>query len=69
MLSRKASTRLPRKCSSAVANPAITAPIIGASKPEQLDASLAAAEYVLPDDLKQQLDERTAQYRMGDDPR
>jgi 1-deoxyxylulose-5-phosphate synthase len=52
-----------------LANPAITAPIIGASKPEQLDASLAAAEYVLSDDLKQQLDERTQQYRMGDDPR
>jgi aryl-alcohol dehydrogenase (NADP+) len=52
-----------------LANPAITAPIIGASKPEQLDASLAAAEYVLSDDLKQQLDERTREYRMGDDPR
>ncbi len=52
-----------------LANPAITAPIIGASKPDQLDASLAAAEYVLSDDLKQQLDERTQQYRMGDDPR
>jgi aryl-alcohol dehydrogenase (NADP+) len=52
-----------------LANPAITAPIIGASKPEQLVDSLAAAEYVLADDLKQQLDERTRQYRMGDDPR
>jgi aryl-alcohol dehydrogenase-like predicted oxidoreductase len=52
-----------------LANPAITAPIIGASKPEQLADSLAAAEYVLSDDLRQQLDERTRQYRMGDDPR
>jgi aryl-alcohol dehydrogenase (NADP+) len=52
-----------------LANPAITAPIIGASRPEQLTESLAAAEYVLSDDLKQQLDERTGQYRMGDDPR
>jgi len=52
-----------------MANPAITAPIIGASRPEQLDASLAAMEFVLDEDLKQQLDERTGQYRMGDDPR
>ena len=52
-----------------MANQAITAPIIGASRPEQLDASLAAAELVLDDDLKQQLDNRTHQYRMGDAPR
>src|SRR6201996_7021485 len=48
-----------------LANPAITAPIIGASRPDQLDASLAALDFVLGEDLKQQLDERTAQYRMG----
>ena len=35
-----------------LANPAITAPIIGASRPEQLDASLAAAGYALDADLK-----------------
>ena len=35
-----------------LANPAITAPIIGASRPEQLDASLAAAEFTLDDELK-----------------
>ncbi|HEX3923813.1 MAG TPA: aldo/keto reductase [Streptosporangiaceae bacterium] len=52
-----------------LANPAVTAPIIGASKPEQLDASLAAAEYALDDDLKRRLDERTREYRMGDAPR
>jgi aryl-alcohol dehydrogenase-like predicted oxidoreductase len=52
-----------------LANPAVTAPIIGASKPEQLDASLAAAEYALDDDLKHRLDERTREYRMGDAPR
>ncbi len=45
---------------------AITAPIIGASRPDQLDASLAAAELVLDDDLKRQLDERTQEYRRGD---
>jgi 1-deoxyxylulose-5-phosphate synthase len=52
-----------------LANPAVTAPIIGASRPDQLDASLAAVDYELSEDLKQQLDERTQQYRMGDDPR
>ncbi len=52
-----------------MANPAITAPIIGASRPEQLDASLAAAELKLDEDLKRQLDEHTHQYRMGDAPR
>ena len=35
-----------------LANEAVTAPIIGASRPGQLDASLAAAEFVLEDDLK-----------------
>jgi aryl-alcohol dehydrogenase (NADP+) len=52
-----------------LANPAVTAPIIGASRPEQLDASLAAAEYALDDELKRRLDERTHEYRMGDAPR
>jgi 1-deoxyxylulose-5-phosphate synthase len=52
-----------------MANKAVTAPIIGASSPEQLAASLAAAELVLGDDLKGQLDDRTRQYRMGDAPR
>jgi aryl-alcohol dehydrogenase (NADP+) len=52
-----------------LAHQAVTAPIIGASRAEQLDASLAAAEFVLDDDLKQRLDELTHQYRMGDAPR
>jgi 1-deoxyxylulose-5-phosphate synthase len=52
-----------------LANKAITAPIIGASRPEQLEASLAAADFKLDDDLKQRLDERTHHYRMGDAPR
>jgi aryl-alcohol dehydrogenase (NADP+) len=52
-----------------LASKAITAPIVGASRPEQLDASLAAAEFMLDDDLKRQLDELTHQYRMGDAPR
>jgi len=49
-----------------LANKAITAPIIGASRPEQLAASLAAAEYPLDADLKQQMDELTHEYRLGD---
>jgi 1-deoxyxylulose-5-phosphate synthase len=52
-----------------LANPAVTAPIIGASRPDQLQASLAAAELVLDGDLKRRLDELTHQYRMGDAPR
>jgi 1-deoxyxylulose-5-phosphate synthase len=49
-----------------LANKAITAPIIGASRPEQLDASLAAAKYKLDPDLKRQMDELTYEYRLGD---
>jgi aryl-alcohol dehydrogenase-like predicted oxidoreductase len=52
-----------------MANKAITAPIIGASRPEQLDASLAAAEFKLDEDLKNRLDDQTHKYRMGDAPR
>ncbi|RYF33058.1 MAG: aldo/keto reductase [Comamonadaceae bacterium] len=52
-----------------MANPLITAPLLGASRPEQLDATLAAADYVLPADLKKRLDELTAEYRKGDAPR
>ena len=52
-----------------LANRAITAPIIGASRPEQLGASLAAAEFTLDDDLKRRLDEYTYEYRLGDAPR
>ena len=52
-----------------MANPLITAPLLGASRPEQLDATLAAADYKLDGDLKQRLDELTAEYRKGDAPR
>jgi aryl-alcohol dehydrogenase (NADP+) len=52
-----------------LAHPAITAPIIGASRPEQLDDVLAAADKELPPDLKTRLDELTLEYRFGDDPR
>ncbi len=52
-----------------LANGAITAPIIGASRPDQLDSSLEATQYVLSDELKARLDELTHDYRMGDAPR
>jgi len=52
-----------------MANPQVTAPLLGASRPEQLDATLAAAQYVLDPALKQRLDEVTAPYRKGDAPR
>ena len=52
-----------------LANPAVTAPIIGASSPGQLADSLAAAEYTLDFELKSQLDKVTHDYRMGDAPR
>jgi 1-deoxyxylulose-5-phosphate synthase len=52
-----------------LAHPAITAPIIGASRPEQLGPSLAAAGYMIGDDLKRRLDESTYEYRLGDAPR
>jgi len=50
-----------------ISNPAITAPIIGASRPEQLVESLAAGEAgALPDDLKSKLDEITQTWRAVD---
>jgi aryl-alcohol dehydrogenase (NADP+) len=52
-----------------LANPAITAPIIGASRPDQLDDNLAATTFKIEESLKQQLDEITHDYRMGDAPR
>jgi aryl-alcohol dehydrogenase (NADP+) len=52
-----------------LANEAVTAPIIGASRPGQLDASVAAAGFVLDEDLKARLDDLTHEYRMGDAPR
>ena len=50
-----------------LANPAITAPIVGASRPEQLADSLAAAEKgAMADDLKAQLDDLTHGWRAVD---
>ncbi|MFC5608252.1 aldo/keto reductase [Variovorax soli] len=52
-----------------MADARITAPLLGASKPEQLDATLAAADYKLDPALKKRLDDLTADYRKGDAPR
>jgi aryl-alcohol dehydrogenase-like predicted oxidoreductase len=50
-----------------MANPAITAPIVGASRPEQLKDSLDAAERgPMPADLKARLDEMTHAWRAVD---
>jgi aryl-alcohol dehydrogenase-like predicted oxidoreductase len=52
-----------------LSQPAITAPIVGASRPEQLDATLAALDTPLPDDVRARLDELTRDYRRGDSER
>ena len=49
-----------------LAHPAVTSPLVGASRPEQLKASIAAAEYRLDPKLKQTLDQLSHDYRMGD---
>jgi aryl-alcohol dehydrogenase (NADP+) len=52
-----------------LANPVITSPIVGASRPEQLDDVVAGAGKTLDAGLKARLDELTAEYRRGDDVR
>jgi aryl-alcohol dehydrogenase (NADP+) len=49
-----------------LAHPAVTAPIIGASRPDQLESSLAAAEFTMSVELKDELDGATRPYRLGD---
>lgn len=49
-----------------LAHPAVTAPLIGASRPEQLQASIAAAELKLDPGMKAKLDQLSHEYRMGD---
>ena len=49
-----------------LANPAITAPIIGASRPEQLTETLAAVGLSLDEATRQHLDDLTVEYRRGD---
>ncbi len=52
-----------------LANPAITSPIIGASRPEQLADSLAAVESPIDPAIKARLDELTHEFRFGDHAR
>ena len=52
-----------------LAHPAITSPIVGASRPDQLDDALAAVEKDLDPGLKAHLDDLTYEYRLGDDVR
>jgi 1-deoxyxylulose-5-phosphate synthase len=47
-------------------NPAITAPVIGASRPDQLVDTLAAVEVKLEPGVLSQLDELTRDFRRGD---
>jgi 1-deoxyxylulose-5-phosphate synthase len=49
-----------------LANPVVTAPIIGPSHPDQLHDSLRAAEQRLSPDVKQRLDDITHQFCFGD---
>jgi aryl-alcohol dehydrogenase-like predicted oxidoreductase len=52
-----------------LANPVITAPIIGATRPEHLDDALSAVDKGLDPALKARLDALTHEYRWGDDIR
>lgn len=52
-----------------LANPVITSPIVGASRPDQLAASIAAVDTPLAPEVKARLDELTAMYRHGDHER
>jgi aryl-alcohol dehydrogenase (NADP+) len=52
-----------------LAQPAVTSPIVGASRPEQLADAVAAVSTPLDDELLQRLDVATRQYRWGDTQR
>ena len=52
-----------------LAQPGITSPIIGASRPDQLDATIGALEVKLDADLLKRLDELTREFRRGDSAR
>jgi len=49
-----------------LAQPAITSPIVGASRPDQLDSTMAAVDVTLEPDLLKRLDELTREFRKGD---
>jgi len=47
-------------------NADVTSVILGASRTEQLTATLAAGDHLLPGDLKAALDQVSVEYRRGD---
>ena len=49
-----------------LANPAVTSAIIGASRPDQLNETLAAVDQPIDPEIKTKLDEATTEYRFGD---
>ena len=52
-----------------LANPAITSPIIGASRPDQLKDPVTAVEAPLDPAIKDKLDQLTFEFRFGDNAR
>jgi len=52
-----------------LANPVVTSPILGASRPEQLVEAVEAIHHPLEADLKSRLDVITHEYRFGDHAR
>jgi aryl-alcohol dehydrogenase (NADP+) len=52
-----------------LANPVITSPIIGASRPDQLGDSVEAASTAIDPALKMKIDELTYEFRFGDNAR
>jgi len=52
-----------------LANPTITSPIVGASRPEQLKDAVAAVDAPIDPAIKAQLDELTYEFRFGDNAR
>ena len=52
-----------------LANPVITSPIVGASRPEQLADSVAAVDTPIDPSVKATLDEMTHEFRFGDNAR
>lgn len=49
-----------------LANPVVTAPIVGATSPSQLDDAVRAVDFPLDPDLRRELDDLTVSYRRGD---
>jgi aryl-alcohol dehydrogenase-like predicted oxidoreductase len=52
-----------------LSRPGITAPIVGASRADQLDDTLAAVDVKLEPELAEKLDQLTREFRRGDAPR